>query len=84
MIKHWVDRVDATGGCEIAKRSGRPRSLDDVQEQTVVKNIRKYCKDRSGYTTVRRKSKMFHVTNRTINNYGLKNGFRELKFEAQI
>ena len=84
VIKHWVDRVDVTGGCETAKRSGRPRSLDDEQEQKVVKTIRKYCKDRSGYTTIRRKSELFNVTARTINNYGLKNGFRELKFEAQI
>lgn len=79
VIKHWVNRVDSTGDCKIAKRSGRRRLLNEDQERELVKGIRKYCKDRNGYSTVRRKTGLLHVTTRTVNNYGIRNGFSELE-----
>ena len=58
-------------------KSGRPRKLDSDQVEKLVKEIRDNCKTRGGYTTIRRCSALFNMTTRTVNNYGLRNGFRK-------
>jgi len=76
VIRKWVDRVDQTEDCKLLPKSGRPRKLDLNQEEKLIENIRMNCKARGGYTTIRRCTSLFNMTTRTVNNYGLRNGFR--------
>lgn len=77
MIHKWVKRVDETGDCKISSKSGRPRKLDPDQEKELINDIRTNCKARGGYTTIRRHCALLNMTTRTVNNYGLRNGFRK-------
>ena len=79
MIQYWVHRVDSTDDCQIAKKSGRNRALKDDQEEDLVKCIREYAMHRSGYSKIREKNRLFHITRRTVNNYGLRNGFKRYR-----
>lgn len=45
----------------------------------MVKKIRENCKNRAGYSAIRRQENLFNMTTRTVNNYGLRNGFRRYR-----
>lgn len=79
VIKKWVERCDKTGDCKLMSKSGRPRKLDEDQEKNLISSIRDNCKARGGYSTIRRRSALFSMTARTVNNYGLRNGFRAFR-----
>lgn len=81
-IKLWFNRLDETGDVKEIKKSGRPRLLNNENENKLIDIITKNPKNR--FREIKRKaikSKLIseNVNIRTINNYSLRNGFKVRK-----
>jgi hypothetical protein len=77
VIQNWVKRVDLYDSVETRlSQVGRKKLLNPQEEKVMTRLVRKNCKKVGVYTVVKRKMG-FSGTRRTLNNYGLKNGFRE-------
>lgn len=75
VIKYWCKKVDQTGDCKVSKKSGRPPKLNKDQVDLLVKMIDQ--NPTKFYNEIKRKCNLNHVTRRTVNNYGLRNGIRK-------
>lgn len=76
-IQYWINRIDETSDIKKKKKTGRPKLLDDQKVKMVIDTIKKNPKKR--YNKIRRilLEKGVNIERRTLNNYALKNDFRE-------
>lgn len=71
-VRFWLQRISESGDIKALKKSGRPRKLDEMEEDRLIRTIKMYPKKR--YSSIRR-SGFLHVSRVTLNRYGLRNKY---------
>lgn len=69
-VRYWINRLEETGDVQTISKPGRPRKLDQLEENRLIQNIKKFPKKR--YTFIRRLG-FIHIDRSTVNRYALRN-----------
>lgn len=75
-VKYWAKRLAQTGDVQVKRRRGRPKLLNQVQEEKMVDYIKRHS--RLNYPQVMQKTG-FEGHRRTLNKYALKNKIRKFR-----
>ena len=75
-VREWIERYRTTGSTSVKKKSGRPRILNKSQEARLVNRLMKNPGEM--YSEVKESFRL-KCTRKTVNNYGLRNGFRAFR-----
>lgn len=75
-VREWIERYRTTGSTSVKKKTGRPRILNKTQETRLINRLIKNPNEM--YSTVKDSLKL-KCTRKTLNNYGLRNGFRAFR-----
>ena len=75
-VREWIERYRTTGSTSVKPKSGRPRILNKHQETRLVNRLMKNPNEM--YSEVKDSFRL-KCTRKTVNNYGLRNGFRAFR-----